>query len=97
MTDVSEFNRLTLAAVLGDLPSWEHPPFAGSFLDRVAREMGITDMVGHVVAVPEGPGLGVTLSRERLDHCHRMFLDDGPMNKYHQPEQPETFVRLPLA
>ncbi len=51
----------------------------------------------NVVAVPEGPGLGVTLSRERLDRCHRMFLDDGPMNKYHQPEQPETFVRLPLA
>lgn len=51
----------------------------------------------NVVAVPEGPGLGVTLSQERMAHCHQMFLEDGPMNKYFQPDRPDDFARLPLA
>jgi glucarate dehydratase len=51
----------------------------------------------NLVEVPEGPGLGVTLSRERLAHCHQLFLRDGPMNKYHDPAAPGVFRRLPLS
>ncbi len=51
----------------------------------------------NLVPVPEGDGLGVTLDRQRLASAHRDFLDRGPMNKYHDPAQPGTFRRLPLA
>jgi glucarate dehydratase len=51
----------------------------------------------NVVPVPEGYGLGVTLDRERLMECHRGFLDQGPMNKYHDADNPGTFRRLPLV
>jgi glucarate dehydratase len=50
----------------------------------------------NVVQVPEGPGLGVTLSREKLAHCHRLFIEQGPYDKFHDPERPGTFRRLPL-
>ena len=49
------------------------------------------------VTVPEKPGLGVTLSRDKLDHCHRLFVDGGPFDKYHDRKRPGTFRRLPLA
>ena len=51
----------------------------------------------NVVAVPEGPGLGVTLSPERLAHCHRLFLDEGPANKHHDPAAPDRYRRMPLS
>lgn len=51
----------------------------------------------NLLRVPEGPGLGVTLSPERLEHAHELFLRDGPMNKYHDPEKPGIFRRLPYA
>jgi glucarate dehydratase len=51
----------------------------------------------NVVPVPEGPGLGVTLSPERLRHCHQLFLDQGPYNKFHDPDRPGVFRRLPLS
>ena len=51
----------------------------------------------NVVPVPEGSGLGVTLSAERLDWCHRHFVENGPMNKYLDRDQPGTFRRLPLV
>lgn len=50
----------------------------------------------NVVAVPEGPGLGVTLARDALAFCHRHYLEHGPMNKYHDPAKPGTYRRLPL-
>ncbi|WP_342364314.1 mandelate racemase/muconate lactonizing enzyme family protein [Terrarubrum flagellatum] len=50
----------------------------------------------NVVAVPEKPGLGVTLSREKLAHCHRLFVDHGPYDKFHDPDRPGIFRRLPL-
>ena len=53
--------------------------------------------VGSRVRVPEGPGLGVTLSREKLAFCHRLFLEDGPYNKFHDPDRPGILRRLPLA
>jgi glucarate dehydratase len=49
------------------------------------------------VAVPTGPGLGVTLSKAGLAHCHRLFVDHGPYNKFHDPDRPGVFRRLPLA
>lgn len=50
----------------------------------------------NVVSVPEGPGLGISLDRERLAWCHRHFTENGPMNKYHDPDKPGTYRRLPL-
>ncbi|SEE38705.1 glucarate dehydratase [Rhizobiales bacterium GAS188] len=50
----------------------------------------------NTVRVPEGPGLGVTLSRDKLDHCHRLFLDQGPLDQHHDPEEPGRYKRLPL-
>jgi glucarate dehydratase len=50
----------------------------------------------NVVAVPEGPGLGITLSQERLAFLHRDFVENGPANKYHDPALPGTYRRLPL-
>jgi glucarate dehydratase len=51
----------------------------------------------NVVRVPEGPGLGVTLSRAKLDHCHKLFVEQGPLNQHYDPEAPGRFRRLPLA
>jgi len=51
---------------------------------------------GHV-AVPEGPGLGVTLDTDRLAHMHKLFVENGPMNKYVDPDQPGVMRRLPLV
>jgi glucarate dehydratase len=50
----------------------------------------------NVVSVPDGPGLGVTLDRERLASCHRDYVENGPKNKYHDPAKPGTYRRLPL-
>jgi len=50
----------------------------------------------NTVAVPEGPGLGVTLSREGMARCHRLFLDEGPYDKFRDPDRPGVFRRLPL-
>jgi glucarate dehydratase len=51
---------------------------------------------GNLAPVPEGPGLGVTLSRDRLAHCHRLFVENGPFDKFHDPDRPGVFRRLPL-
>ncbi len=49
-----------------------------------------------VVPVPEGPGLGVTLSPEKLKHAHQRFIDEGPVDHYGDPLMPGRFRRLPL-
>ena len=51
----------------------------------------------NVVSVPEGPGLGVTLSRAKLAHCHKLFVDHGAYNKFHDPDNPGVMRRMPLA
>lgn len=51
----------------------------------------------NVVDVPEGPGLGVTLSQDKLKFLHQHYLDHGAMNKYQNPADPGKFVRLPLV
>lgn len=33
---------------------------------------------GGFVALPDGPGLGVTLDRAALVRCHRRYQDEGP-------------------
>jgi glucarate dehydratase len=67
--------------------------------------MQVTDVIedgpfvprNNFLAVPEGDGLGVTLSQNRLARCHRHFQENGPMNKYHDPARPGTYRRLPLV
>jgi glucarate dehydratase len=51
----------------------------------------------NVFSVPEGPGLGVTLSKDRLAHCHKLFVEQGPYDKYHDPDRPGVLRRLPLS
>lgn len=50
----------------------------------------------NTVAVPEGPGLGVTLDRDALNVWHKHLLDNGPLDHFHDPKQPGVFRRLPL-
>ncbi|WP_395172726.1 mandelate racemase/muconate lactonizing enzyme family protein [Roseibium alexandrii] len=49
-----------------------------------------------VIAVPEGPGLGVTLDRDALNHWHQHLVDNGPLDHFHDPAKPGQFRRLPL-
>jgi glucarate dehydratase len=51
----------------------------------------------NLVPVPEGPGLGVALARDKLAYCHRLFLEEGAYDKFHDPDRPDRFRRLPLA
>jgi glucarate dehydratase len=39
----------------------------------------------------------VTLSRDKLAHCHRMFCEEGPYDQHHDPDEPGRFKRLPLS
>lgn len=50
----------------------------------------------NLVSVPEGPGLGIELDRGTLNYWHKHLLEHGPLNIYHNPENPESFRRLPL-
>ncbi|RMO67474.1 mandelate racemase/muconate lactonizing enzyme family protein [Pseudomonas syringae group genomosp. 3] len=86
---------LHLCAALG----WIREPNQSLF------RMQVTDVIeegpfvprNNTVRVPEGDGLGVTLSQEHLAYGHKHFLEHGPMNKYHDAQKPGTFRRLPLA
>jgi glucarate dehydratase len=51
----------------------------------------------NMVPVPTGPGIGVTLDRDKLAFCHKLFRDHGPYNKFHDPDRPGHFRRLPLS
>lgn len=48
------------------------------------------------VAVPHGPGLGVTLAPDKLAYCHRHFVENGAFDKFHDPDRPGMLRRLPL-
>jgi glucarate dehydratase len=50
-----------------------------------------------VLSVPEGPGLGVTLSPKALQRCHERFLAEGAYDGYLDPTRPDYFARIPLA
>ena len=85
---------LHLCAALG----WIREPNQSLFrmLPMDVTEEGPFSPRNNVVRVPEGHGLGVTLSRENLAACHRDFVENGPCNKYHDPVKPGTYRRLPL-
>lgn len=51
----------------------------------------------NVVAVPEGPGLGVTIDPDALKVWHRHFVDNGALNHFYDPARPERYRRLPLG
>jgi glucarate dehydratase len=51
----------------------------------------------NTVPVPEGPGIGVTLDRDKLAFCHRLYAQDGPYDKFHDPARPGVYRRLPLS
>jgi glucarate dehydratase len=47
--------------------------------------------------IPTGPGLGVTLSQDKLAYAHKLFLNDGPLNKNLDPADLGRNKRLPLV
>lgn len=51
----------------------------------------------NMLAVPTGPGLGITLSQEKLAYAHRQFIEHGPLNKNIYPESLGRHKRLPLV
>jgi glucarate dehydratase len=50
----------------------------------------------NTVDVPAGPGLGVTLDQDALNHWHQDYRQKGPMDHYYNPENPGYFRRLPI-
>lgn len=57
-------------------------------------EEGTLRAKNNVISVPEGPGLGVTLSQEKLRICHQHYIDHGPCEEFLNPRQ-NGFLRLP--
>ncbi len=49
------------------------------------------------VALPEGPGLGVTLDRDRLRFAAALLLERGVPDKYRDPVAPGRMRRMPLV
>ena len=64
-------------------------------MDDVIEE-GPFNPKNNTVAVPEGYGLGVTLSQERLKRCHERYLRQGPYNYFRDPDDAVRYRRLPL-
>ncbi|MEM8950539.1 MAG: mandelate racemase/muconate lactonizing enzyme family protein [Pseudomonadota bacterium] len=50
----------------------------------------------NMVAVPEDPGLGVTLDRKQLAYWNEHIKEHGPLDHFHDPAMPGRFRRLPL-
>jgi glucarate dehydratase len=57
--------------------------------------------VNNLVAVPEGPGLGISLDENALKRCHKRFLDQGTVNHFMplfpSPSRSGKYARLPLS
>ncbi len=51
---------------------------------------------GNHLMLPNGPGLGVTLDRDRLAYCANLLCENGLPNKFFDPDFPGTMRRLPL-
>jgi glucarate dehydratase len=51
----------------------------------------------NVIPVPEGPGLGVTLSPTGLDRCHERYVEQGAYDEFYNPSHPGRYARLPLC
>ncbi|TIX27641.1 MAG: chloromuconate cycloisomerase, partial [Mesorhizobium sp.] len=93
-TGIGSACYLHLCAALGWIREPNQSLFRMQPMDII--EEGPFAPKNNTVPVPEGHGLGVTLSQERLAACHRDFVENGPCNKYHDPEKPGTYRRLPL-
>ena len=52
--------------------------------------------INNMVRVPEGPGLGVALDAKAMKKWAKHFADHGPMNHFHDPNNPGRYRRLPL-
>jgi glucarate dehydratase len=50
-----------------------------------------------VIAVPEGPGLGVALDPEAMKRWSADFEENGPMSHFHDPHRPMRHRTLPLV
>ncbi|MEL7012525.1 MAG: mandelate racemase/muconate lactonizing enzyme family protein [Pseudomonadota bacterium] len=61
----------------------------------VIREGPFSPQDNHL-SLPEGPGLGVTLDRDRLAFCAELLKERGVPNKYRDPESPGKMRRMPL-
>jgi glucarate dehydratase len=51
----------------------------------------------NTIALPTGPGLGVTLDRDRLAFCAGLLRNRGVPDKYHDPDRPGVMRRMPLG
>jgi glucarate dehydratase len=51
----------------------------------------------NVVAVPEGPGLGVELDPKAMAKWAGHFAEHGPMSHFSDPRSPGRYRRLPLS
>jgi glucarate dehydratase len=49
------------------------------------------------LALPEGPGLGVTLDHDRLRYCAGLLKERGLPDKYRDPDAPGLMRRMPLV
>jgi glucarate dehydratase len=56
---------------------------------------GLMQYVDGTIAVPTGPGLGVQLDRERLQHYNDMFREQGGYPYDRDPGRPEWFGLIP--
>ncbi|WP_309665330.1 mandelate racemase/muconate lactonizing enzyme family protein [Tabrizicola sp.] len=50
----------------------------------------------NLIALPAGPGLGVTLDPDRLRFAANLLVERGIPNKYHDPDAPGKMRRMPL-
>jgi glucarate dehydratase len=77
---------------------WLHEPSQSLFRWQIADviEGGPFRQRSNVVPVPEGPGLGVVLDRRALERQHADFVEQGPIDHFHDPLAPGTYRRLPL-
>lgn len=60
-------------------------------------EGGPFNAKNNTVKVPEGPGLCIALSHENMKRCHDRFKENGPMDQYHNPNNPKACLRVPFG
>ena len=77
---------------------WMHEPSQSLFRWQIADVIqgGPFRQKNNVISVPEGPGLGVELDQDALNHWHQHYLKHGPLNHFYNPDRPGCFKRLPL-
>lgn len=77
---------------------WLSEPSQSLFRWQIADvvEGGPFRQKNNVIAVPEGPGLGVTLDRDALARWHNHYVEYGAMDHFHDPFRPGRMRRLPL-